>query len=255
MRGQRGFKLKKKKKSSELKLQADPTSDPDPVPDRPCVRRVPVSDQGGVGGCHWLRVKESLVGGAAVAFVGAKVSKAAPTGVAAVGRGPTVDSLVGVQVSQLLKAAAALRAGVRTLPCVDPLVSLQSRQDREAFPTLRAGEGALGTAVHQAMALEAGSVSEALTTLRTHEGFLPSVDPLVLPQVSQVVKVASTVPTRVPPIHLHLPPHRPCHFTSPTSCSSLNLSPSASPGLSAALWDRRDGRTGRLQGFSRVQMY
>lgn len=116
-----------------------------------------------------------------MALVGAQVSEAASTCVAAVGRGSTVDSLVGVQVSQLLEAPTTLGAGIRTLPCVDPLVSLQSRQNGEAFSTLWAGEGALGAAMHQTVAFEAGSMSEALATLGTHERFLPGVDSLVLP--------------------------------------------------------------------------
>lgn len=52
---------------------------------------------------------------AAVALEGPQVAEAAAAVLAAVGRGPAVNPLVGVQVPQLLEATAALRAGVRTL--------------------------------------------------------------------------------------------------------------------------------------------
>lgn len=64
--------------------------------------------------------------GAAVTLVGAQMSEAAPTLLTAVGCGPAVDPLVGVQVSQFFKAPAALRACVWTLTSVHPLVSLES---------------------------------------------------------------------------------------------------------------------------------
>lgn len=80
------------------------------------------------------------------------MAEAPSTLLAAVGRGPTVNPLVGVQVPQLFKASAALWTGVWALACVHPLVSLESREHRETFPTLGAGERALGPAVHQPVA-------------------------------------------------------------------------------------------------------
>lgn len=50
-----------------------------------------------------------------MALKGPQVAEAAAALLAAVGRGPAVDPLVGVQVPQLLEAPAALRAGVGTL--------------------------------------------------------------------------------------------------------------------------------------------
>lgn len=61
-----------------------------------------------------------------MALVGAQVAEAAPALLAAVGRGPAVDPLVGVQVAQLLEATAALRTGVRALACVHTLVPFES---------------------------------------------------------------------------------------------------------------------------------
>lgn len=50
-----------------------------------------------------------------MALEGPQVAEAAAAVLAAVGRGPAVDPLVGVQVPQLLEAPATLRAGVGTL--------------------------------------------------------------------------------------------------------------------------------------------
>lgn len=59
-----------------------------------------------------------------MALVGAQVAEAPPTLLAAVGRGTTVNPLVGVQVTQLLEAPPTLLARVGTLPRMYPLVSL-----------------------------------------------------------------------------------------------------------------------------------
>lgn len=74
-------------------------------------------------GVGWL-----LGWGAAVALVGSQMTEAAATLLAAVGRGPTVDPLVGVKVPQLFKAPAALWTRIRALTSVYPLVSLESRE-------------------------------------------------------------------------------------------------------------------------------
>ena len=60
----------------------------------------------------------------AVALIGAQVAEAPPTLMAAVRGGSTVDSLVGVQVAQLLEASTTLRTSVGTLSRVNTLVSL-----------------------------------------------------------------------------------------------------------------------------------
>lgn len=70
----------------------------------------------------------SLCRGATMALVSSQMAEAASTLLAAVGRGPAVDPLVGVKVSQFLKAPATLWTGIRALTCVDPLMSLQSRE-------------------------------------------------------------------------------------------------------------------------------
>lgn len=81
---------------------------------------------------HSIRSVESrsrgrlLSRGAAVTLVGAQMSEAAPTLLTAVGCGPAVNPLVGVQVSQFFKAPSALRTCVWTLTSVHPLVSLES---------------------------------------------------------------------------------------------------------------------------------
>lgn len=64
--------------------------------------------------------------GAAVTLVGAQMSEAAPALLTAVGCGPAVNPLVGVQVSQFFKAPSALRTCVWALTSVHPLVSLES---------------------------------------------------------------------------------------------------------------------------------
>lgn len=83
-------------------------------------------------------------------------------------------------------------------------MSLETRQHREAFATLGTGEGALGAAVAQSVALEAGGVSEALPALGAHEGLLPCVDAEVLAQVAQVVEVAAAVAALEAAFHLPL---------------------------------------------------
>lgn len=47
-------------------------------------------------------------------------------------------------------------------------------------------------------------MAKPLPALRTHEGFLAGVDPLVLPQVTKVVKMAAAVPTLVPALDFYL---------------------------------------------------
>lgn len=143
-----------------------------------------------------------------MAFVGAQVAEAAAALLAAVGRGPAVDPLVGVQVAQFLEAAAALGTSVGALACMHPLVSLEPREDGEALPTLGAGEGALGPAVDQPVALEPGGMAEALSALGAGKGLLPGVDALVLPQVAQVVEPAAAVPALVASLHLGLLPRQ-----------------------------------------------
>lgn len=177
-----------------------------------------------------------------MALVSAQVPEATSALLAAVGCGPAVDALVGVQVAQLLKAPATLRAGVGALPSVYPLVALQARQHREALATLRAGEGALRTTVAQPVALEAGGVAEALSTLRANERLLPRMDALVLPQVAQIVEVPATVSTLVAPRPLLL-------SRSPSRCSLL---PFAFPGAHTGLTQRcrRAGRRRQRLGVA-----
>lgn len=132
------------------------------------------------------------------------MAEAASALLAAVGCGAAVDPLVGVQVPQLLEAAAALGTGVRTLPGVHPLVPFEAGEHGETFPTLRTGEGALGAAVDQPVTFQAGSVAKPLATFRTGERFLSGVDALVLPQVAQVVKMAAAVPALVTALRFDL---------------------------------------------------
>lgn len=171
----------------------------------------------------------SLCWGAPVAFVGSQVAEAAAALLAAVGRGPAVDPLVGVQVPQFFEAAAALGTSIGALACVHPLVPLEPREDGEAFPTLRAWEGALGPAVHQPVALEAGGMAEALPTLGTGEGLLPGMDALVLPQVAQVVKMAAAVPALVASLDFDL------LLRDLARSTSLIGTPSIAPGLAIAI--------------------
>lgn len=180
-------------------------------------------------------------GRAAVALVGPQVAEAAPTLLAAVGCGPAVDPLVGVQVPQFLEAATALGAGVGALARVHPLMSLEPGEDGEAFPTLGAGEGALGAAVHQPVALQAGGVAEALATLGTGEGLFPGVDALVLPQVAQVVEMAAAVSALVATLHLDL------LLRCLAGGASLLGSPSTAPGL--AIHHGAGGGAGGAQGL------
>lgn len=85
------------------------------------------------------------------------------------------------------------------------LVALQSGQHWEALTALRAWEGALGSAVAEAVALETRGVTETLSALGTNEGLLAGVDALVLPQVSQIVEMPATVATLVAALHFLLP--------------------------------------------------
>lgn len=107
-------------------------------------------------------------------------------------------------------------------------------------------------------------MAEPLTALRTHEGLLSGVDTLVLPQVAQIVEVAATVPTLVPPLDFNLLFHRPpCPAdagTGPCSCATLVLAPFAPPGVIAAVSHGGCSRAGGLQGLeslgiSRVRVY
>lgn len=85
------------------------------------------------------------------------------------------------------------------------LVTLQSGQHWEALTALRAWEGALGSAVTEAVALETRGVTETLSALGTNEGLLAGVDALVLPQVSQIVEMPATVAALVAALHFLLP--------------------------------------------------
>lgn len=171
----------------------------------------------------------SLRWGAPVALVGSQVAEAAPALLAAVGRGPAVDPLVGVQVPQFFEAAAALGTGVGALARVHPLVSLEPGEDGEAFPTLRAREGTLGPAMHQPVALEAGGMAESLPTLGTGKRLLPGVDALVLPQIAQVVEVAAAVAALVASFDFDLLPYNLAGSTSVVG------TPSTAAGLTVAI--------------------
>lgn len=85
------------------------------------------------------------------------------------------------------------------------LVALQSGQHWEALTALRTGEGALGSAVAKAVALETCGVAETLSALRANEGLLTGVDALVLPQVAQIVEMTPTVATLIAALYFPLP--------------------------------------------------
>lgn len=184
-----------------------------------------------------------------MALVGSQVAETAPALLAAVGRGPAVDPLVGVQVPQFLEAAAALGTRVGALARVHPLVSLEPREDGEALPTLRTGEGALGPTVHQPVALQAGSVTEPLPTLGAGERLLPGVDALVLPQVAQVVKMAAAVPALIAPLNFDL------LLRDLAGSTSLIGTPSPAPGLTVAIYhDSGSGGEGGAQGLEGLSL-
>lgn len=143
------------------------------------------------------------------------MSEASAALIAGVGCGAAVNAHVCVQVAELFKTTAALRACVRAFARVHTLMPFKTREHREAFTTLRAREGALRTAVAEAVALEARSMPESLATFRAHERFFACVDAPVLTQVAQVVEAAAAVSTLVAAFHLllaglgfaGLPPH------------------------------------------------
>lgn len=211
---------------------------------RLCSDAVHLTSASNPGGPRHCCLGASLHWGAPVALVGSQVAEAAPTLLAAVGRGPAVDPLVGVQVPQFFEAAAALGTGVGALARVHPLVSLEPREDGEAFPTLRAGEGTLGPAMHQPVALEAGGMAESLPTLGTGKRLLPGVDALVLPQIAQVVKVAAAVAALVASLDFDLLPYNLAGSTSVVG------TPSTAAGLTIAIYHGGAGRAQGLEGVS-----
>lgn len=119
------------------------------------------------------------------------------------------------------------------------LVAFQSRQHWEALTALRAGEGALGSAVAEAVALETRGVPETLSALGANEGLLAGVDALVLPQVAQIVEMTPAVAALISALHFLLP----CTPANRSFCASQSSARLARVTLSAR------GRTarGRLQ--------
>lgn len=132
------------------------------------------------------------------------MSEASATLVAGIGCGSAVDAHVCVQVTELFETATALGARVGAFTRVHTLMSFKTGKHGEALTTLWAWEGALRATVAEPMTLQASSVSESLSTFRTHEWLFARVDTPVLPQVAQVIEAAATVSAFVATFHLLL---------------------------------------------------